>query len=166
MALHKRLKRYHISTLLILNFVQTTIHKFYVLKYILSFCFKLMRRAIVHDLSKYSKHEAPIFARNIRDLKTLEFGSKDYKNNLKILDKCLNHHYSHNSHHPQHFKGGFEEMSFLDRMEMIIDWIAATKRTKGGDINKSLVINKSRFNISEEDYKWLNQMILAILYDI
>ena len=41
-------------------------------------------------------------------------------------------------------------MNLIDLIEMFCDWKAATLRHADGDINKSIMINKKRFNISDQ----------------
>jgi hypothetical protein len=41
-------------------------------------------------------------------------------------------------------------MNFVDLMELFCDWYAATKRTKNGDIHKSIDISAKRFNINPQ----------------
>jgi hypothetical protein len=50
-------------------------------------------------------------------------------------------------------------MDLFDVMEMLMDWKASTTRNKDGDILKSLQINKSRFNISDQLYSILYNTI-------
>lgn len=46
---------------------------------------------------------------------------------------------------------GPEAMSLFDILEMLLDWKAATERMKdGGDIVKSLELNRERFNLSPQ----------------
>lgn len=46
---------------------------------------------------------------------------------------------------------GVDGMSLFDVLEMLLDWKAATERMKdGGDIRKSLVINRERFQMSPQ----------------
>lgn len=41
-------------------------------------------------------------------------------------------------------------MSLLDLIEMLVDWLAATKRHNDGDIRKSIEINQARFGYGDE----------------
>src|SRR5437879_5301297 len=113
---------------------QTTLHKYYVMKYMMKTCWALFKRAFVHDFSKYTKYEAPYFAKAIL-LKDLVYGSPEY---LKVIKESLNialdHHYKNNSHHPEHYPGGFNEMKILDVVELLCDWKAASLRNKSGNI--------------------------------
>ncbi len=107
----------------------------------------LLRRAMIHDISKLGQYEKEHFDKATPLLASLEFGSEEYKQSLRDLGPALDHHYMHNSHHPQHYDEGILGMDLYDLIEMIIDWDAAGKRTQGGDIQRSLKINIERFNI-------------------
>ena len=111
---------------------------------------KLIERGNVHDNSKLEEPEKSDFDRFTPILKTLTFGSEEYKNSLKELEVALNHHYANNSHHPQHYENGINGFDLFDLMEMFFDWKAATERTKDGNIYSSIEYNKTRFEISEQ----------------
>jgi Family of unknown function (DUF5662) len=110
---------------------------------------ELLNRAKNHDLSKLGEIEKPIFDKETPMLASLEFGSDEYKQSLDNLGIALAHHYENNSHHPQHYKEGVFGMDLYDLIEMLIDWDAAGKRTKNGDIHASLIINAKRFEIPD-----------------
>ena len=40
----------------------------------------------------------------------------------------------------------------MQLVEMWLDWLAACKRNKGGNIRQSLDVNKDRFGLSEQLY--------------
>ena len=129
----------------IINWLETTKHKGWVAWYMLKVCWVLIRRAAVHDLSKYSKDEAPYFERALPMLRGLEYGSSEYKEALNSLGPALNHHYRNNSHHPEFYNGSIDDMSPLDIIEMLCDHKAATRRHSTGDMKKSMEINSKRF---------------------
>ena len=131
----------------LINTCETTKHKVWVTWYILKACWALIKRAIRHDLSKYSKYEAPYFERTLPLLRGLEYGSKEYMAAIESLGPALKHHYKNNSHHPEYYDG-IDGMSPLDLIEMLCDWKAATKRHTTGDFGKSLKVNETRFNYS------------------
>lgn len=111
----------------------------------------LMDRAWVHDRSKLEDPEKSGFDKCIPKLKNLEYGSPEYIECLKEMQPFLDHHYRHNSHHPEHWEKGVEDMSLFDILEMLMDWKAATERMKdGGDIWKSINFNQGRFNLSSQ----------------
>lgn len=128
-----------------INFVETTKHKTWVAWYLLKACAALIRRAIVHDLSKYSKDEAPFFEVALPKLRNLEYGSDEYKTAILSLGPALKHHDRNNSHHPEYWNG-VESKSPLDTIEMLCDWKAATRRHATGNFSKSLEVNEKRFN--------------------
>lgn len=137
----------------IYNFAQTTVHKFWVFWYIVKACFCLLRRAFVHDFSKYSKEEAPYFAKNIFKLKHTTYGTSEYQKLLDEIRPALEHHYKNNSHHPEFWENGVADMSPLDQIEMICDWKAASLRHKNGSVYYSIVQNAKRFSYSVQKQK-------------
>jgi hypothetical protein len=144
------------------NIVQTLIHKFWVMYYIIKFCAKLVWRGVVHDLSKFGNKESLLFADVIFDLKRLTYGTPEYKESLDKIRPCIDHHYSVNSHHPEYYAGGFSMMSALDRIEMAADWCAAVRRHKNGDIGKSIEFNQQRFKYSEDDKAWIAGLVQSM----
>ena len=151
--------------------IQTTIHRLYVLFNIIDLInaleppnkWKLYRRGWAHDLSKYRWSEASLFAKTIFDLRSSKYGSKEYMEMLAEIQPAIEAHYKRNSHHPEHHKNGIGDMTELDKLEMIADWCAATKRHKNGDIFKSIEINQSRFNYDDETKEWLISMAKIIV---
>ncbi len=144
------------------NFWQTTLHKWNVFKFMVKFDWRLCMRALAHDMSKYSKHEAPYFAHVIFRLKHITYGSEAYKKALKHIEPALNHHYSKNRHHPEHHNNGVADMTPQDKVEMVCDWYAATKRHADGDIYKSLEINQKRFDYTDEDKAFFLSIVKRI----
>jgi hypothetical protein len=80
------------------------------------------------------------------------------------MNIALEHHYSHNDHHPEYFsihykqrdgKGtpvykGLAGMNLMQFTEMLCDWYAATQRHEDGDIYESIEYNQQRFGYSDE----------------
>ena len=110
----------------------------------------LQARGMKHDLSKLKEPEKAIFDAVTPKLKTLTYGSEEYKAALTEMGEALAHHYAHNSHHPEHYPNGIEDMSLLDLVEMFCDWKAASLRHADGDFGKSLEINRQRFAVSDQ----------------
>lgn len=129
---------------------ETLRHKVWVARYMFGFAFRLMWRAVIHDTSKFSCAEAPTFARATPRRKYLTYGSPEYMENLERLDSALEHHYRHNSHHPEHYNEGVQGMDLLDVVEMLCDWRAAAKMHPDSEIEKSIDINRERFNLSAD----------------
>lgn len=134
----------------IINFIETTKHKFWVFWYMLKVCGVLLKRAVVHDMSKYSEQERSYFEKAIPKLQSLTYGSDRYKETLEELQPALNHHYHANSHHPEYHGGDVKVMPRLDQIEMLCDWAAATRRHDDGNLQRSVEINKDRFHYGYE----------------
>lgn len=130
---------------MICHILDTSKHKIVVVYYMIAMCIMLMKRAILHDLSKYGKDEACAFAASLPLLAASEYQSDGYKKALESLGPALHHHYSVNSHHPEHHTSGFRGMNLLDRVEMLVDWMASVRRTKDGNIFESIKHNADRF---------------------
>jgi hypothetical protein len=110
----------------------------------------LLERGEVHDASKLGPEEKPLFDEMTPLLKSLTYGSDEYKASLEKLGVALKHHYAVNSHHPEHFSNGVSGMNILDVLEMLCDWKAASERTSNGDIHKSVEIGITQFSISPQ----------------
>ena len=113
--------------------------------------FELVNRGKVHDASKLKEPEKSYFDRIAGTVGDLAYGSPEYKAFIdENLKPALEHHYANNSHHPQYYEDGINDMSLFDIMEMFFDWKASGERTKGGNIYKSIDINQARFGISKQ----------------
>jgi len=119
----------------------------------------LLKRAEAHDQSKLTSPEVEMFDEFTPKLATSTYGSDEYKGFLEAMGPALEHHYAHNTHHPEHFQQGVGGMNLLDVLEMLCDWKAATLRHNNGDIRKSIEINQQRFGYSDE----LKQIFLNTL---
>lgn len=111
---------------------------------------ELDKRGQTHDASKFEEPERSIFAKNRPKLAKAEYGSKEYQDLIDESQVAIDHHYSKNRHHPNHWTLGIEDMDLVDIVEMLCDWTAATKRNKNGNIHKSIDVNQERFNISPQ----------------
>uniref|UniRef100_A0A6M3IIT3 Uncharacterized protein n=1 Tax=viral metagenome TaxID=1070528 RepID=A0A6M3IIT3_9ZZZZ len=113
-------------------------------------CHTLLDRIDNHDNTKLVSPEKEKFDEYTPKLKGSTYGSEEYKTFLKELDQILLHHYSYNSHHPEHYDKGIDDMTLVDVIEMLCDWKAASERHLNGNILKSIEINTKRFNMSEQ----------------
>lgn len=119
----------------------------------------LIVRAAHHDESKLHEPEKPGFDKITTQLRELTYGSDEYKAALLENQPTIDHHYAHNSHHPEHYENGIAGMSLLDLIEMVCDWKAASERTKQGSIVQSLPINRDRFGISDQLFAILENTV-------
>lgn len=107
-------------------------------------------RGVRHDESKLTEPEKSLFDEFTPKLQSSTYGSDEYKAFLAQMKIALDHHYTNNSHHPEHYANGIDGMSFFDLLEMLCDWKAATERHADGKIERSLDLNVKRFNISPQ----------------
>jgi hypothetical protein len=129
---------------------KTMEHKLYV-KGLMNKVAKIIEeRGEKHDNSKLEEPEFSLFSKHTSQLAKLTYGSLEYKKALEDLRPALVHHYANNRHHTEYYKNGIKEMNFIDLIEMTCDWYGATKRHENGNIYESLKINKSRFSISDD----------------
>ncbi len=110
----------------------------------------LIDAAGAHDRSKFESPEKEVFDVVTPRLKSLTYGSDEYRASLADMGPALEHHYAHNRHHPEHHPDGVDSMNLIDVIEMLCDWKAATTRHDDGDIGKSITINAERFGLSPQ----------------
>jgi hypothetical protein len=129
---------------------RTTVHKFQVGGPMLKFAMVLIWRALIHDLSKYRWREAKWFATTNEKMKVTKPNTPEYDELRRMIDQGISAHYEANSHHPEHYKDGINGMSFVDEIEMLFDWNAASKRNVSGDPLMFIHESRGRFKHSED----------------
>jgi len=123
---------------------------------LLNRCVKnLLKRGELHDQTKLAPPEVDAFTEYTPKLEGCTYGSEEYRGYLEKIKPALDHHYANNSHHPEHYKNGINDMNLLDIVEMLCDWKAASERHNDGNIRKSIEINANRFNMSPQLVKIL-----------
>lgn len=123
-------------------------------------------RSMHHDDSKLEDPEKSLFDNYSSKLKDCTYGSDEYKEFLKGLKPALDHHYSVNPHHPEHYENGVNDMGLVDIIELICDWMASSKRHADGNIYKSIKLNKDRFGMSDQLCKILENTVNHYFNDI
>jgi len=151
---------------------ETRKHQQMVSKFLIRFSQLLLERAVTHDASKLEEPERGTFAKVTPLLKGLTFGSPEYKAQADEMGPALTHHYAHNRHHPEYFRENKSQhqdlgspilcMNLVDIVEMVCDWIAATKRHNNGSIAKSIEVQKKRFDLSEQFCQWMRNTLSSI----
>ena len=68
------------------------------------FSTELLTRGHMHDRSKLLPPEKEGFDQNTCQLKTMVYGSPEYKASRERMKPTLDHHYANNDHHPEHYK--------------------------------------------------------------
>lgn len=115
----------------------------------------LISRAHSHDYSKIEDVEKEAFIKYAPELNRTQYGSPEYEEIVKKAEEAASFHHKHNNHHPEHFRNGIQGMDLMGLTEMLCDWIAATKRSPGGNIFRSIDINQRKYGYSEDVKKIL-----------
>ena len=113
------------------------------------FVTEMLDRARRHDASKFGPEEKPGFDEAIPMLGGLSYGSPDYLAVVARMRPTLDHHYAHNSHHPEHYGNeGVAGMDLFDLVEMLCDWMAAATRNPADGVR--LDYNARVFSITPQ----------------
>ena len=129
------------------------------------FIVRLEQRALVHDASKLQPPEKEGFDKHLGNIKGLTYGNQDYLDSLNTLKITLEHHYLHNTHHPEHYEKGIDGMSLLDIVELFLDHKASSERHSGGSMLDSLEYNRKRFGYSDQLYSIFHNTIKELGWD-
>lgn len=118
----------------------------------------IMRRAIVHDNSKFTAEEADAYEKAFPDLQRYAYGSAEFNEVLATIKPALQHHYAVNDHHPEHFENGIEGMGLSELIEMLCDWLAASERSQT-PFYSGFERNKERFHIDNQLFTVLHNTV-------
>lgn len=139
---------------------ETRKHITLVSNYLSLFAIELLNRARDHDKSKLEEPEKSIFEQFTPLLENCTFGSPEYKSFLERMKPAIDHHHSVNKHHPEfnvingyHYQtlnDPIKSMDLIDVVEMICDWLAASKRHTDGCIGKSITICTEKYHLDHQ----------------
>lgn len=118
----------------------------------------LIRRAENHDKSKLEEPELSWWKEMDKEPR-YPYGSEEYKQKIKRWNKVFKHHYQYNRHHPEHYEYGVSEMTLIDIVEMMCDWLGYKDTTTVTEALKVCDEQMARYDISEE----LRQIIFNTL---
>jgi len=108
-------------------------------RYLLGKCaIILLERGVSHDASKLAEPEKVIFDTVGNRLAAITYNSEEYKRSLADLKTALDHHYAHNTHHPEHYSNGVDGMSLFDLTEMLMDWKSSQRTAPRRDEHCSI----------------------------
>jgi hypothetical protein len=111
---------------------------------------ELLERGVHHDQSKLEEPEKAAYAQLQGHLRASVYGSPAYFALIAEHKEVLDHHYTHNRHHPEFHAAGIAGMTLIDLLEMLMDWKSASLRHDTGDVRKSIEINQRRFGYGDE----------------
>jgi Family of unknown function (DUF5662) len=123
---------------------------------------ELSQRAAVHDNSKFSPEEFELYDKLFPELQKYPYGSPELKAVYKQLGPALQHHLQVNRHHPEYYENSINGMNLIDVLEMVCDWMAASKRSQTG-IDRGLEINKERYGISDQLFAIIKNTVAMLL---
>ena len=114
-----------------------------------TFVAEMLARGRLHDASKLKEPEKATFDEVIPRLAGLAYGSPEYEAIVESMRPTLEHHYRHNSHHPEHYgPAGVAGMDLFDLVEIVCDWIATAERKP--DDGVKLAYNVRLFGIEPQ----------------
>ena len=121
---------------------------------------ELIQRASAHDNSKIlNKDEFRTLTNIVNDKSSLTNANSQLS---FFKQDSLELHWKHNSHHPEHFDN-YDEMSKIDRLEMVCDWMARSLQYKSDLIDFVTTRQKERFRFSEEMYNEIYDYCITLV---
>ena len=133
-------------------------HTFGVRRRVILMCTVLMTRAITHDNSKYSESELDGHISQTDEMRGIKYGTDAYYAIKKKYEPLSAEHFANNRHHPEHHPNGIDDMTLVDVIEMLCDWLTGSEDT-GTPVERSLEINEERYRISPQLMKVLKNTI-------
>jgi Family of unknown function (DUF5662) len=107
------------------------------------FVAEMLRRGRDHDASKFSDAEKPMLDEVLPLLEGVAYGSPAWDEVINQAGPALEHHYRHNSHHPEHYGNeGVAGMDLFDLVEMVCDWMAAARRNPADGVKVAYNVRK------------------------
>jgi hypothetical protein len=138
-----------------------TAHRNIVLMYMQALSRAIEQRGVHHDLSKLFLDEFEGFVRINRAAREYPYGSEGYRASMdaeKGEEGCITRHYSRNPHHPE-FHSSIEEMGFIDIIEMVVDWKAASATYGKMTLRESIPHHRERFEFTPGQW-WLIESVV------
>ena len=113
----------------------------------------LESRAINHDASKLGPTELPLWEKMDQEPR-YRYGTPEYKDKIRRYKAVSEYHYAHNRHHPEHYPNGIADMTLIDIMEMVADWLGYKDDLSYNDAIKIVADQMLKYNIiNEDEYK-------------
>lgn len=118
----------------------------------------LEMRGLEHDMSKFGFDEFGTIVCIKGIARRFAYGSPEYEAELNANREALNEHLLHNRHHPECHPGGIDDMSLLDIVEMVCDWMAANAMYGKPTWGEAVAVHAERFGL-EEKHVYLIRLI-------
>lgn len=117
--------------------------------HLLTFTQLLQKRAALHDMSKLQEPELTWW-KQMDEEPRYPYGSPEYNDKVRRWKKVFDHHYKYNRHHPEHYESGFLEMTLVDLVEMLCDWLGYKDRISISDAMKVCEQQMERYGFSDD----------------
>lgn len=117
---------------------------------------RLIERAANHDTSKFSEDEFVGFFKINKIAREFGYGSPEYRQSIEDGKPTFDLHYGRNSHHPEHWPDGVNDMGLFDIIEMVIDWHVAWETYRRGPWSESVELQIKRFDLTPEQLYLVN----------
>lgn len=137
-------------------------HRKQVGSYLKSIIENIGDRAHAHDISKFMEDELNGFSYFERMDPSLKYGSPEYKEAFKKIEHHVREaiilHHSRNDHHPE-YHNNVQDMNFLQIIEMVCDWKAASETySDSGSFMRSVEIGMGKYDFSDPQIWLINQV--------
>lgn len=118
-------------------------------QHIQTFIQLLTRRALHHDESKLKEPELTWWKQIDKEPK-YPYGSPEYNAKMSRWSKLFQYHYAHNRHHPEHYQFGVRDMTLIDMIEMLCDWLGYKDNLSISEAFQICETQMQRYDMSED----------------
>ena len=119
----------------------------------------LFWRSARHDNSKFSDEEFEAYEEAFPELQKYAYGTPEFKAALEKIRPAVEHHYHENDHHPEYHNNGVNDMTLVQLMEMLCDWLAASERSQVS-FARFLEGAKGKYGIDEQLFAIICQTVV------
>ena len=126
----------------------------------------LNKRAAMHDDSKLEEPELSLWKKMDRE-KRYPYGSSEYLDKIQRNKKVFQLHYLKNRHHPEHYANGVRDMTLIDVIEMLCDWIGYKDHlsySEATDIVHQQMVKYGMASKDDEETNLLEQVMINTLF--
>lgn len=110
----------------------------------------LEKRALLHDRSKLENPEYALW-KKMDEEPRYPYGSKEYFDKIERNKEVFNLHYFYNRHHPEHYADGILDMTLIDLLEMLCDWLGYRKDISYAEAETIIKQQMNKYGLTKED---------------
>ena len=126
----------------------------------------LNKRAAMHDDSKLEEPELSLWKKMDIE-KRYPYGSSEYLEKIQRNKKVFQLHYLKNRHHPEHYANGVRDMTLIDIIEMLCDWIGYKDHlsySEATDMVHKQMVKYRMASKDDEEPNLLEQVMINTLF--